>query len=178
MFPTAAAAALRVRRYRCRRWACAIPAASFERLQVRECVGQLLRGEKLIGHEIARLDVLRILNPARQIPGIVEERAGGQRAPAHEMREVGRADGARPGCRGLGGTSRSGTRSSDKPRVCSGVAGAAAGSSLQRRPSGRSLPAAPRPPRIACARAGSRKTPCIGRDSGPACPPAIQLMLV
>src|SRR5271155_4240646 len=94
MSPRARATAPRVRRYRFRCWACAIPAASFERLQIRKRVGQLLRGQKLIGHEIARLDVLRILDPAGEIPGIVDQGARGERSASHEMREIGRTDGA------------------------------------------------------------------------------------
>src|SRR5580698_5436345 len=93
MSPRARAIAPRVRQYRYRCWACAIPAASFERLQIRKRFGQLLRGQKFIGHEIARLDVLRILYPAGEIPGIIYEGVRGERSAAHQMSEIGRTDG-------------------------------------------------------------------------------------
>ena len=52
-----------------------IGAASLQRLQVGSDIAELLRGELLVGHESAGLEVLRILNPAGQVCRIVRQRA-------------------------------------------------------------------------------------------------------
>ena len=55
-------------------------------------------------HQAARLDLLRVGNPAAQVLGRVRDHARGQRLAAHQVRQVRGIRALRPACRAPDGS--------------------------------------------------------------------------